>query len=48
MNQFGILDVYYYDLPWERIADQYGNISRDEYSEWSEDLVFIYWLLTLI
>ena len=32
MQNLGILPVYYYDQPWEFIADQYGGVDRGNYA----------------
>ena len=32
LKQFGLLKVNYYDLPWERIAEEYGDVNRGGYA----------------
>lgn len=48
LSHLGLLPAYYYDLPWEYIADQYGRVNRDGYSSWAGPVGFLYWLYSLI
>ena len=38
----------YYNLPWERIADMFSNVSRSEHIPGADAVAIIYWLLTLL
>ena len=48
MSHLGLLNMNYYDLPWENIAEQLGEVNRDGYSPWAEDAGFAYWLFSFI
>ena len=48
LSQLDMLDAYYYDLPWEHIADKYGGVSRAEYASWASAMAAIYWLFSNI
>lgn len=43
-----LLNINYYDLPWERIAEKYGQVNRGGYASWSEEVAFLYWLFSFI
>ena len=38
---------HYYSLPWERVAEYYGNVDR-RYSPWADSAGSIFWISTLI
>lgn len=43
MDYFGWLDCYYYDLPWEFVADVYGGVKRPGGEHIALDLALWYW-----
>jgi len=47
LSQLNMLNTNYYDLPWERIAEIYGDVKRGNYASWSKITALIYWLYTL-
>jgi hypothetical protein len=48
LSNAGLIDVYYYDLPWEHIADAFGGVTRDEYSSWACGAASTFWAYTMV
>ena len=38
----------YYSLPWERIADMYGGVNRNNYVSGAEEKAVIFWMYTVL
>ena len=48
LKHLGLLNMNYYDLPWEQIAEQYGEVERGGYASWAKAAATFYWIYTLI
>ena len=38
----------YYNLPWERIADKFGQVNRENTPHWANTVGSLYWTFTAI
>ena len=48
LKSAGIIDVHYHSLPWEYVADRYGNVNWPGYTDWAEWQGSAFWLYTMI
>ena len=48
LNEGNKLPVYYYDLPWEYIADFYGGVDRGNYSSITPYIAAVYDVITIV
>ena len=37
----------YFNLPWERVADYFGGVTRNEHENWSQGLAAAFWIYTI-
>lgn len=46
LSNAGIIDIDYYSLPWEYVANMYGGVSHSEYTSWASDYGTAFWMYT--
>ena len=46
LSNAGIIDVDYYSLPWEYVANMYGNVSHNGYTSWADEAGVFFWTFT--
>jgi hypothetical protein len=43
-----IIDIHYYSLPWECVADMYGGVNRTGYTQWADEAASVFWAYTVL
>ena len=48
LSNRGLLPVDYYSLPWEHIAERFGNVNGRTYEPWAGGIASGYWIYTYV